>query len=115
MSFATTPQYHAHVIAIKGRFIGVVEKQSWLRTIESYGQAPRIIIDLEKTDFMDSSAVGLLIGTAKAVREQGGEIVLANLKKRIKNLFLMMHLLGKVFINYKSVAEAEQHFVAVAA
>ncbi len=114
MSFTITNRYHAHVIHIQKKFLGSVERTAWKAALEGLGKSPRIIIDLSQTDFMDSSAVGLLIGTAKSVREEGGEVVLANLKKRIKNLLLMMHLLGDVFTNYETIEAAEHHFVAAA-
>ena len=110
MAFSTKQSYHAHIVSISGRFLGSVEKNPWNEMIAGLGQGPNVVIDLAKADFMDSSGVGLLIATAKTIREQGGDVVLANLTQRIKNLFAMMNLLGDVFTNYDSVEAAQQHF-----
>ncbi|MEM6646636.1 MAG: STAS domain-containing protein [Bacteroidota bacterium] len=112
MKLSTHARYHAHVVTVKGRFLGSVHKATWNQTIASVGAGKNLIIDLSGTDFMDSSAIGLCINTAKQVRAEGGDVVLANLTKRIKNLFVMTRLLGDVFPSYDSLDAAEQHFHA---
>ncbi|GAB5520360.1 MAG: hypothetical protein RhofKO_26110 [Rhodothermales bacterium] len=114
MKLSTRARYHAHVVSVKGRVLGSVHKDAWNQTVASLGEGTNLIIDLAETDFMDSSAIGMFINTAKRTRAEGGDVVLANLKTRIKNLFLMTRLLGEVFPSYDSLDEAEQHFHAEA-
>ncbi len=110
MKLSSTPHYHAHVVSVKGRVLGSVDEDVWNAAFASVGYDKHVVIDMAKTEFMDSSAIGLLIQTAQTARAQGGEVVLANLKKRVKNMFLIMHLLGEVFSSYDSIDEAMQHF-----
>lgn len=40
--------------------------------------ATRIVIDLSETRFLDSTALGMLVGIAKRLRAQDGELVIVN-------------------------------------
>lgn len=112
MSIKTNENYHASVIEIHGRFLGSVDGPEFEEAFNALQQAGKtnVVIDLGKTDFMDSTGVGVLISSHTSIRKQGGDVRLANLKKRIKNLFMMMHLLGKVFESYDSVEAAARSF-----
>jgi anti-sigma B factor antagonist len=110
MNFNVTEQYGAAVITPSGRFLGSINGQEFrdlLDDLKSRGQK-NVVVDLSKTDFMDSSAIGVMIAGLTTMRRDGGEIRLANLETRIKNLFVMTHLLGNVFESYESVEAAAQ-------
>ncbi len=94
--------YQAHVLVIKGKFLGSLHGEAFTRTIHDLTEAgkTRVVIDLHETDMMDSAAIGCLIAAAATLRRAGGDIRLANLKQRLRNLFLMTRLLGPVFKNY---------------
>ena len=55
---------------------------------------------------MDSSGIGTLIGAQTSMKKVDGDVKLACMKDRIKNLFLLTRLLGTVFEDYDSVEEA---------
>jgi hypothetical protein len=44
------------------------------------------------------------------MRKSGGDVRLANMEKRIKNLFVITRLLGPVFDDYESVDDAVKSF-----
>lgn len=113
MSYTTRERYHAHVIKIKGHFLGSLEQANWRRTINTLiaDGNTNIVVDLSGTDLMDSSGIGLLIDAAARVREADGDVLLAGLHTRIRNLFVMTRLLGPVFTSYETVGEAVQTFV----
>ncbi len=108
MPFSVRETYHAIVIDIKGKFLGSVEGDSLKETIDDLAVAgkPKIIVNLEKTDFMDSTAIGVLISSLTTVRKAGGDMVLAGMQTRIRSLFLMTRLLGGVFDDYPDVEAA---------
>ena len=112
MSFDVREQYHASVIQIKGKFLGSVDGPELRRMLDDLREAGKvnIVIDLGETDFMDSSGIGVLIGGLTAMRKGGGEIRLANIERRIRNLFMMTRLLGPVFNDYASVGAAVESF-----
>ncbi len=105
MSLYVKDTYHATVIGISGKFLGSLEGdrfRSMLDDCKSQGKT-RLVLDLAETDLMDSTAIGLLIAGLTSMRRVGGDIRLANMKKRIRNLFLMTRLLGPVFASYDSL------------
>ena len=52
----------------------------------------KILLNLREVHYVDSSGIGELVGTCKAVRSQGGELKLVNLSKRVHDLFQMTKL-----------------------
>jgi len=65
-------------------------KQKVLEELES-GER-KFIVDFEKTGYIDSSGLGVLVSLSKKVREQGGELRLANLNEDLKTLFELTKL-----------------------
>lgn len=112
MPFTVDERYHAAVIAIEGKFLGSVEGAAFKEALADLKEAgmTNVVVDLSKTDFMDSSGVGVLIGGHTTLRRAGGEIRLAGMEKRIRNLFMMTKLLGPVFDDYDTVDEAIESF-----
>jgi anti-sigma B factor antagonist len=46
----------------------------------------KILLNLGKVDYIDSSGIGVLVSGFSTVRGQGGELKLVNLSKRIRDL-----------------------------
>ncbi len=108
MPFKTREHYHAVVFEISGKFLGSIEGPAFkerLDQLKDEGKT-KIIVDLSKADFMDSSGIGTLIGALTSMKKVDGDVKLACMKDRIKNLFLLTRLLGTVFEDYDSVEEA---------
>lgn len=112
MSHTLNELYHANVLSIHGKFLGSLERgtmQPLFAELAASGQG-RLVIDLSQTDFMDSTGIGLLVNGAKTLRAAGGDVRLAGLQDRIKNLFVITRLLGPVFKDYADVEAAVQSF-----
>lgn len=108
MPFKTKEHYHAVVFEITGKFLGSIEGPAFkekLEELKADGKT-KIIVDLSKADFMDSSGIGTLIGALTTMRKVDGDVKLACMKDRIKNLFLLTRLLGPVFEDFDTVEEA---------
>ena len=108
MPFSTKEKYQAVVIQITGKFLGSVEGPAFKDKLEELKDAGKnkVVIDLSKADFMDSSGIGALIGALTTMKKVDGDVKLAGMKERIKNLFLLTRLLGPVFEDFDSVEEA---------
>jgi len=108
MPFKTKENYNAIVFELTGKFLGSIEGPAFKEKLEELKESgkTRIVIDLSRADFMDSSGIGTLIGALTTMRKVGGDVKLACMKERIKNLFLLTRLLGPVFEDYDSVEEA---------
>jgi anti-sigma B factor antagonist len=55
-----------------------------------------LVIDFEQVDYIDSSGLGVLISIQKRSLQLGGDIVIKNLKGKVKELFELTRLV-KVF------------------
>lgn len=53
----------------------------------------KIVVDLGKVTYMDSSGVGMLAAKLKTLRESGGDMKLLHLTRRSESLFGMLKLL----------------------
>ena len=50
------------------------------------------IVDFSKTDYIDSSGLGVLVTLSKKIREQGGQRSLASLSDDLRTLFKLTKL-----------------------
>src|ERR687888_508611 len=51
------------------------------------GGKTRIVVDLEETTFLDSTALGVLIGTVKRLRSRDGRMTIVNVDPNIAKTF----------------------------
>lgn len=65
----------------------------------------RLIVDLEKVPYMDSSGVATLVEAMQIARRNGGRIVLCNLNDRVRSIIEIARL-DKVFKIVGSVDDA---------
>ena len=50
------------------------------------------IVDFSKTDYIDSSGLGVLVTLSKKIREQGGQLSLVGLSEDLRTLFELTKL-----------------------
>ncbi len=77
-----------HVVAVRGEidlFTAPELKQKLTDAIE--GGRTRIIVDLSETTFLDSTALGVLIGAVKRLRSRDGALVIVNTDQNIAKTF----------------------------
>ena len=112
MPFKTTERGDVVVFEITGKFLGSIDGPSFRETLQQHkeGGTRKVVVDLSKADLMDSSGIGEMIAGLTSMRNAGGDMRLAALKKRIRNVFLMTRLLGSVFEDYETVDEAVASF-----
>lgn len=108
MPFTVSQRSDAAVVAIRGKFLGTLERDAFKSAVDDLknGGVKGVVIDLSNTDFMDSTGIGLLISALTTIRGVDGDVVIAGLNNRIKNLFVMTRLLGPVFRDFETVDEA---------
>lgn len=78
-------------------------KQKVLEALE--GGAKKFIVDFNKTGYIDSSGLGVLVSLSKKIREQGGELRLAGLNEDLQTLFELTKL-DTLFAITKTAEEA---------
>ncbi len=69
----------------------------------------KIIADIGGVEWMNSSGLGILISGLTTMRNNGGELKLANVTERIQSLLMITKLLT-VFETYESVDQAIASF-----
>ena len=67
--------------------------------------SPTVVVDLLGVTFLDSTALGVLVGALKRCREAGGDLPLVITEPRLLKVFEITGLTG-VFPIHSSVAEA---------
>jgi anti-sigma B factor antagonist len=94
MSFAIKKDGEIVVVDVEGQLIvGNRQelKQKVLDELER-GEKKFLIDDFAQTGYIDSSGLGVLVSLSKKIREQGGELRLANLNDDLKTLFELTKL-----------------------
>jgi anti-sigma B factor antagonist len=69
------------------------------------GGALKIYIDMQNLEYIDSSGIGIIINTAKLLRKRKGDLVIANVSEKIKDIFTVIKL-EKFIRVYNSEVEA---------
>ena len=73
----------------------------------------RVILDLSKTDFMDSTAIAWLIATTKQFRTSGGSIAIHSVAPRARQMLDILKI-GKVIPIAANEAAARQFLTGAA-
>lgn len=68
-------------------------------------QYPRILLDLEALQFVDSSGLGAMLSCLRAMHDKGGHLALCGMSKPVRTLFELVRMY-RVFDIYASRTEA---------
>ena len=68
------------------------ELRASLRTIIDEEKPKRLVVDLSKVPYIDSSGIGELVSAYTAVRSKGGELKLLHLTKKVHDLLQITKL-----------------------
>jgi len=93
MGFTVRKQGEVCVVAVEGQLI-VGNRQELKQKIldELERGARRFLVDFAQTGYIDSSGLGVLVSLSKRIRENKGELRLANLNDDLKTLFELTKL-----------------------
>jgi len=69
----------------------------------------RVVMDLAELEYIDSSGLSTLISCFVSMRNQGGELKLVNLTRRVRDV-MQITKLSTVFDVYDSFEDAEKSF-----
>lgn len=75
---------------------------------------PRVVIDMKRLLFIDSSGVGALVNALSTAHKAGGDIKLANVPAQVRGVFEVVRL-DKLFASYPTVEDAVAAFAATPA
>ena len=93
MSFEVRKQNEVTVIDVEGQLIVGNRQELKQKVMEELERGARkFLIDFSSTGYIDSSGLGVLVSLSKKIREQGGELRLANLNEDLRTLFELTKL-----------------------
>jgi anti-sigma B factor antagonist len=93
MSFTMTKHVAVVVVDVEGQLIVGNRQELKQKVLDELEKGERkFLIDFGRTGYIDSSGLGVLVSLSKKIREQGGELRLANLNDDLKTLFELTKL-----------------------
>ncbi len=69
----------------------------------------KVIVDLSAVEFLDSTFLGVIVGTLKRVVKQGGDLKLVGFKPPVRSMFELTRLF-RVFETYPDLQDAIKSF-----
>lgn len=106
MNIETRELKHVSVVKITGR-VDSATAPDVEKALQDLLEADRhqVVLDLHDTEYMSSAGLRVLVSTLKAVKKSGGDLKLAQLSGRVKEV-LDLAGLTPVFNVYGDVVEA---------
>lgn len=99
------------VIELKGKMMGgpeTMEIHTKVKELIDKG-INKVVIDLGKVSWMNSTGLGALMGSLTSLRNAKGDLKLARVTEKVKSLFMITKLIT-IFETYDSVEEAVKAF-----
>jgi len=99
------------VVALKGNLMGEPDTTEVREKIYGLLQddVKKVVLDLGKVKWINSSGLGALIAAMTSVKNKGGELRLANVTEKVESIFMITQLI-KVFKTYETVDRAVASF-----
>ena len=79
------------------------------RVVDMLPGTPKIVVNLEGVDYIDSGGLGMLVGLLLSARNRGGELKLVSPRKRVKDVLRNTNL-DRIFRVYGNNDEAVAAF-----
>ena len=111
MAMKETMQGDVAVLELKGNLMGGSETQSVHDKIKELGKdgVKKVVIDLGKVAWMNSTGLGALMGCLTTLRNAEGELKLARVTEKVQSLFMITKLIT-IFDTFETVEEAVASF-----
>ena len=95
MPFKDREHDDAVIFELSGKILGSIDGPSFRETLQRHkeGGVKKVVVDFSKAELMDSSGIGEMIAGLTSMRNAGGDMRLAALRKL---LALMINGLGDV-------------------
>ena len=99
------------VIELKGNVMGGPDATALNDELHKLIEAKKtkVVIDLHEVKFMNSSGLGMLIGSLTTIRNAGGDLKIARASEKIESLLIVTKLIT-VFDHQESVEKAVAAF-----
>lgn len=106
IQISTSTAADAEIVHVDGEIDLRTSPQLRTRLLQIVERKPaRLIVDLTRVGYMDSSGVGTMVEIKRMVERRGGAMVLAGLQPRVRGVFEITQL-DKFFVIASSLDEA---------
>ncbi len=111
MKYDITEQFNCAIINLKGNVMGGPHAETFREELHDLIEEGKtnVIVNLGKVKFMNSSGLGLLIGGMTTMRNAGGDLVICEADKKIRDLLMVTKLIS-VFQHYRTLDEAVEAY-----
>lgn len=109
MTVQTLEQSRLQVVGLQGRLDAHQGKQVESQLLAAIHTGGRLVVNLGKVHFIDSTGIAVLVKGMKRQREQAGDMVLCELQQPVRIIFELTRL-DKMFTIYPTEREALQAF-----
>mgnify|MGYP003574887511 CR=1 FL=1 len=93
MGFQVSQREGVTLVEVEGQLIVGNRQELKQKVLEELEKGERkFVVDFERTGYIDSSGLGVLVSLSKKIREKGGELRLANLNEDLRTLFELTKL-----------------------
>lgn len=94
MGLAVSKKDGVTILALEGKIMGGPEAGEINDKIHLLieNEEKKLVIDMEKVDWMNSSGLGILIGAITTLRNNDGDLCLLHVSERVRNLFRITKL-----------------------
>lgn len=100
------------IIELEGELMGGQESDTFRTMIDEAirKEMNKVIVNMEKVTWMNSSGLGMLMSALTSLRSSGGDLKLANMTERVRRPIQITRL-DTVFEEFDSVDEAIKTYV----
>lgn len=93
MGFEVRQQDDVTVVEVEGQLVVANRQELKQLVLQRMAEGDqKFLMDFATTGYIDSSGLGVLVSLSKKIREQGGELRLANLNDDLRTLFELTKL-----------------------
>jgi len=98
------------VLTVSGKMMGGPDQRACHEQVKDLisDNINRVVIDLGKVEWLNSSGLGLLMGCLSSCRNAGGDLVIARAGRKVNSVFMITQVI-KVFETFETVEEAVNH------
>ena len=99
------------ILTLKGKLMGGPETVAVHEKVKALAdnKVLKVVIDLGKVKWMNSSGLGAIMGSMTTLKNAGGELKLANVTEKVQSLFIITKLIT-IFDTHESVSDAVGSF-----
>ncbi|NOY58799.1 MAG: STAS domain-containing protein [Calditrichaeota bacterium] len=99
------------IIELKGKLMGGSETMEIHEKVKELisKDVKKVVIDLGKVSWMNSTGLGALMGSMTSLRHVDGDLKLARVTEKVKSLFMVTKLIT-IFDTFESIDEAVEAF-----